>query len=132
MTGYSDRDTKHCPGVSGNIKDMSRAYIELKLLSIGLPPAYKGFRYIVDAIFILSDTTWNCDKVMVLYDKIAKINGSTCKKVEKDIRYILDLSRRNGNSETKQYLGCEYPQTKNTLYRLCSMIEQDYSKGGEE
>ena len=103
---------------------MNREYIENKLIDIGIAPANKGFRYITDAIMIMKNPEWKCDKITVLYDAIARINGSTYGGVEKGIRYSLNMARKNGNKETARYLGQEYRQNKNTLIRLCRMINE--------
>lgn len=104
---------------------MNRKYIEYKLMEIGVSPAYKGFGYIVDSILILGDPEWNCNKITLVYDKIAKTHKTTYKRIEKDIRYALKAARNTKNPNVTKYLGSDYPQTKNTLYRLCSIFSMD-------
>mgnify|MGYP001623976342 CR=1 FL=1 len=104
---------------------MNRKYIEYKLMEIGFSPAYKGFSYIVDAILILGDPEWKCSKITQAYEKISKIHKSTYARVEKDIRYALKAARNTKNPNVNQYLGTDYPQTKNTLYRILYSLSMD-------
>ena len=71
---------------------MTERYVKKRLLEMGIPVSVKGFGFILSAIMILARSDWNCDKIMLLYKKIAQEKGVTSASVERNIRYALSIA----------------------------------------
>lgn len=67
------------------------------LNEIGMPPHLKGYKYILDASFLVFN---NFDLLSsatgLLYPQIAQINETEAARVERDIRHAIDVSWKRG------------------------------------
>lgn len=68
------------------------------LKSVGIPVNIKGFRYLKNAIEIVTKDITNMDRITKrLYQKIADLHNSTPSRVERDIRHAIEVAYNRGN-----------------------------------
>lgn len=105
---------------------MKRNDIKNVLLKIGIPTGNNGFKYITDAILILSENP-DISITKELYPMIAKQNSTTGSRVERSIRYAFEIARSpKGNYDAvEHYIGFINCQNHNSLKMLCMRIEQE-------
>lgn len=74
-------------------------YITKMMLDAGLPAHLKGYRYLRTAI-LLSEKDMNVvgSVTKLLYPEVAKIYGTTDRKVERAIRNAIEISWERGNA----------------------------------
>ena len=75
-----------------------------KLNEVGMSPSLKGYRYIITAVKeVLSDENALDGVTKILYPRVARIHKCTPQRVEKGIRYAIELAwSRNNKSELKE------------------------------
>lgn len=96
---------------------MSRNEIENILVEVGVPLNIKGFKYIADAMVLCFDG-WNEAAITNLYEKIARMNGTSAKAVERGIRTAFSGTRKSGEPEyVIKYFG-KYHQNSRCLRHL--------------
>lgn len=75
-----------------------RGMIVLLLNEIGMPPHLKGYKYLLEASFLVfNDFDLLSSVSALLYPKIAKMYNTEPARVERDIRHAIDVSWRRGN-----------------------------------
>jgi Response regulator containing a CheY-like receiver domain and an HTH DNA-binding domain len=68
------------------------------LKSVGIPVNIKGFRYLKNAIEIVTKDISNMDRITKrLYQQIADNHNSTPSRVERDIRHAIEVAYNRGN-----------------------------------
>ena len=107
---------------------MTRGYVEKKLLEIGMPASCKGFGYIVDAVMVLHNPEWKCDKMMAIYQTMASKNKTSSANVEHCMRTAFATSRNEGGENIEKYFGKYHMGNKNTLFTFFRMLSIE--KGG--
>lgn len=96
------------------------------LIEIGMPADSKGFGYIVDAMCLFEDSTWRNGKITNLYEKIAKMKGTTAPSVERAIRHAFGVSLTRGNAEqVAKWLTFQNPTNGNLLHVLYIRLTQE-------
>ncbi len=77
------------------------------LYDLMLPPNYKGYRYLKDAILMLSDENYECNSFTKnIYPVIAEKYGSTPQNIEKNIRSsIIKIYEVNSRDDLEKVLG---------------------------
>lgn len=98
------------------------------LLEMGMPADIKGFRYITEIMCLYdNDNKLVDEKLMSVYETIAKQNDTTVSRVERCVRHAFSTVLENRDSESvKSYL--DTPHRKNgvllaTLYYRLKMEE---------
>ncbi len=106
---------------------MKRSRIEDVLLEIGIPASSKGFTYITDAIILFDKKGPEISVMKELYPTIAKMRGATPSKVERGIRYSLEVARsEKGNQEAaRHYIGNTHCTNSNSLRQLYMMLKRE-------
>lgn len=71
--------------------------IHKKLLDLGVPAGILGFQHIHDALKLLTEDvvgggTVMRYNIMSLYDRVAKMNGTTGSRVERAIRHAIEVA----------------------------------------
>lgn len=80
-------------------------YITKTMLEAGLPAHLKGYRYLRTAILISEKDMKVVGSVTkLLYPEVAKIYGTTDRKVERAIRNAIEISWERGNAEVLEDL----------------------------
>ena len=65
-----------------------RERVQEILMEIGIPANLKGFKYILDIMELFEeDEAWRNAKMMIVYEKVARMNKTNYCRVEKSIRY---------------------------------------------
>lgn len=77
------------------------------LYDLMLPPSYKGYRYIKDAILMLCDDNYVCTSFTKnIYPVIAEKYGSTSQNIEKNIRSAVNkIYAVNSREDLEKALG---------------------------
>lgn len=75
------------------MKNLERINIEIFLKKQGFSTHLKGFKFLASAIVFMIKNIDKELKIMDLYKEIGKKHNATSYKVERDIRYLLSLSR---------------------------------------
>lgn len=107
---------------------MTKEYVEKRLLEIGIPASYKGFDYITDAIMLLLNPKWDCNKITAIYHALASKNNTSPQNIEHCMRTTFKTARNEGNEITEKYLGKHLSNNKNTLFTLFRYLSLE--KGG--
>lgn len=99
---------------------------ENALIEMGMPANLYGFRYIVYAMELLQNEENRCEKMMLLYQSIAKRYSTTVSKVERAIRHAFGIVLDKGNPEAvEKYLTLHRTTNGNLLYTLYFRLEQE-------
>lgn len=70
------------------------------LSRIGMPPHYKGYRYVIDAILlVIQDKTWLHGVTKRLYPEVGKRYNTSSVQVERAIRHAIEITWEKGNLE---------------------------------
>ena len=77
------------------------------LYDLMLPPNYKGYRYLKDAILMLCDENHECNSFTKnIYPVIAEKYGSTSQNIEKNIRSaVMKIYEVNSKEDLEKVLG---------------------------
>lgn len=107
---------------------MTKKFVNKKLLEIGFPAKYCGFKYISSAIMILDVRADSDVKMTWMYYVIAKEYNTTPRAVEHAIRYSLQMAQTNTTDPDKiaHYIGIEKPQNQTSLFRLYMVLKDEY------
>jgi hypothetical protein len=107
---------------------MTKKFVNKKLLEIGFPAKYCGFKYISSAIMILDGRSDSDVKMTWMYYVIAKEYNTTPGAVERGIRYSLQAVRTNmiNPDKIEHYIGLENPQNQTSLFRLYMVLKDEY------
>ncbi len=90
-------------------KQIILQYLTNQFASIGIPASFKGYRYLLDAIMLVSqDNAWLNGVTRGLYPTVARANRTTASHVERSIRYALETAWSRGDLE---YLQDLFPYT---------------------
>jgi len=77
-----------------HIQQFLAGYLE----KLGIPPHYKGHRYLLDAILLASqDHAWLSGVTKRLYPAVARHSRTTACQVERSIRYAIDTAWAKGD-----------------------------------
>ena len=77
----------------------SMAKIEEMLLTLGIYPKYKGYKYLIDAaLFVINDKNAVNNLTQNVYPNIAKTNNTTITQVQSAIRNVIDVMYCRGNT----------------------------------
>ena len=72
-----------------------RERVQEILMEIGIPANLKGFKYILDIMELFEeDEAWRNAKMMIVYEKVARMNKTNYCRVEK---YLSVVNVTNGN-----------------------------------
>lgn len=88
------------------------------LIEMGIPANHKGFHYILDAMEIYAkDKEYVSGKTTALYERIARMNGTTASRVERGIRYSFGIAVTEGNLDSlnKYMTAAQRPTNGNLL-----------------
>ena len=73
--------------------------IEEMLLTLGIYPKYKGYKYLLDAaIYVINDKNSVNNLTQNVYPIIAKVNNTTISQVQSAIRNVIDVMYCRGNT----------------------------------
>lgn len=106
--------------------------IENALMAMGVPANISGFNYIKEAVLIRerdgADVKW-----MGVYAEIAKRYGKTVSKVERGIRYALEVARSaNGDyDEVNHYIGFINTSNASSLCHLHRAVKNEMEEDGD-
>ena len=77
------------------------------LYDLMLPPNYKGYKYLKDAILMLCDENYECNSFTKnIYPVIAEKYGSTSQNIEKNIRSaVMKIYEVNSKEDLEKVLG---------------------------
>lgn len=78
---------------------MKTTEIMKALDKIGAPKSNLGYKYIMDALNILSEDTDYFGKITGVYHEIGSRNNSSASRVERAIRHEIDIIYKCGNPE---------------------------------
>lgn len=99
-----------------------------KLNEVGMPPSLKGYRYIITAVKEVLNNENILDGVTkILYPKVARVHKCTPQRVEKGIRYAIELawSRNNGSKLKEEFSYIMAPMQKRpTNSEFIAMLSQ--------
>ncbi|HKM18368.1 MAG: response regulator [Firmicutes bacterium] len=89
----------------GRNRGPMRQFLAGYLANLGIPPNYKGHRYLIDAILLASqDHAWLNGITKRLYPAVARSNHTGAGHVERSIRYAIDAAWTKGDLEQLQKL----------------------------
>ena len=110
---------------------MNRTHIENILLQMGVPASISGFRYIIDAMFLLEQEGTEDLKYTYLYHLIAKKHNSTIARVERAIRHAFSVARtKNADRElVEHYIGFIHKTNASSLKMFYLRLKEDEEKG---
>lgn len=106
---------------------IAREKVEDVLLEMGMPSNIAGFKYIIDAIEILSKdetakTTW-------VYQLVANKHTTTVSCVERAIRHALQTVRTKGNVDAiEHYIGFKNVANASSLHQLLLMVRRERNR----
>lgn len=78
---------------------MKTTEIMKALDKIGAPKSTLGYKYIIDAITLLSEDTSYFRKITMMYHEIGSHNNSNAHRIERAIRHEVELIYKHGNPE---------------------------------
>lgn len=108
---------------------MNRNRVEDVLFDMGVPASHRGFDYIVDAMEVIEKEGCDVSATKALYPAIAKKNKTKPERVERAIRYALELVYgENGKREVvDKYIGSNRTNTPAlvSLYRHLKREEEN-------
>lgn len=108
---------------------MNRNKVEDVLFAMGIPASNRGFDYIVDAMEVIEKEGCDVSATKALYPAIAKRNKTKPERVERSIRYALELVHgENGKREVvDKYIGSNRTNTPAlvSLYRHLKREEEE-------
>lgn len=90
-------------------KEQHRHYIQDRVVNyfslIGVPPHYKGYRYLIDAISLVSeDSNWLNGITKRLYPSIGRRYNTSYMQVERAIRHAIEITWEKGDLDQLQRL----------------------------
>lgn len=105
---------------------MLRTRIEDALVEMGIPTNIQGFLYIVDAVEILVEKP-NAQITKFLYPEIAEKRKTKVNRVERAIRYALEVARSaKGNFDAvERFIGFANCTNSASLHRLALNIKRE-------
>lgn len=96
------------------------------LIEMGLPANIKGFKFIVSAMELFADETYDSTKTIDLYKKIAEIYGDKYTRVERAIRHAFAVLIQKGDYDAvNKYLTFQNTKNSNLLAVLYLRILQE-------
>lgn len=104
-----------------------------RLAELGVPPHFKGYQYLRDAIsIVVQDSTMLNGVTKYLYPTIARRHGSSPQRVERAIRNAIEVTMTRGNLEEIQRVfgysvdaGKGKPSNSSFIARLADQIRLD-------
>lgn len=79
-------------------RQMVTQFLTSYFTKIGIPASFKGHRYLLDAILLVSqDCSWMNSITKRLYPAVARCNKTTASHVERSIRYAIDTAWTRGD-----------------------------------
>ncbi|MFS8543745.1 MAG: sporulation transcription factor Spo0A, partial [Limnochordales bacterium] len=124
-------------GVSGRSRDAFQQAvlqeITRRLAELGVPPHFKGYQYLRDAISIVVQDMGMLNGVTkFLYPTIARRHGSSPQRVERAIRNAIEVTMTRGNLEEIQRVfgysmdACKgKPSNSSFIARLADQVRLD-------
>ena len=97
-----------------------RERVQEILMEIGIPANLKGFKYILDIMELFEeDEAWRNAKMMIVYEKVARMNKTNYCRVEKSIRYAFSNAVTYGDlALVEKYLSVVNVTNGNLLHTL--------------
>ncbi|OUM99775.1 MAG: sporulation transcription factor Spo0A [Firmicutes bacterium ZCTH02-B6] len=111
--------------------------ITRRLADLGVPPHFKGYQYLRDAIsIVVQDSTMLNGVTKYLYPTIARRHGSSPQRVERAIRNAIEVTMTRGNLEEIQRVfgysvdaGKGKPSNSSFIARLADQVRLDVRAG---
>lgn len=112
---------------------MNRNKVEDVLFAIGIPANMKGFKYIIDAVEIISRDGCTVSITGVLYPEVADMNHTTPSRVERAIRHAFEIANSNrGDYEVfEKYIGHINTNNGAALTSLYKRIKREEEEKAE-
>lgn len=104
-----------------------RERVQEILLEIGIPANLKGFKYILDIMDLFEeDEAWRNAKMMIVYEKVARMNETNYCRVEKSIRYAFSNAVTYGDLDlVEKYLSVVNVTNGNLLHTLYAKVSEE-------
>ena len=101
-----------------------RERVQEILMEIGIPANLKGFKYILDIMELFEeDEAWRNAKMMIVYEKVARMNKTNYCRVEKSIRYAFSNAVTYGDlALVEKYLSVVNVTNGNLLHTLYARV----------
>lgn len=112
---------------------MNRNKVEDVLFAMGIPANVKGFKYIIDAVQIISRDGCTVSITGVLYPEVADMNHTTPSRVERAIRHAFEIANSNrGDYEVfEKYIGHINTNNGAALTSLYKRIKREEEEKAE-
>lgn len=112
---------------------MNRNKVEDVLFAMGIPANVKGFKYIIDAVEIISRDGCTVSITGVLYPEVADMNHTTPSRVERAIRHAFEIANSNrGDYEVfEKYIGHINTNNGAALTSLYKRIKREEEEKAE-
>ncbi len=106
---------------------MMRERVQEILMEIGIPANLKGFKYILDIMELFEeDEAWRNAKMMIVYEKVARMNKTNYCRVEKSIRYAFSNAVTYGDlALVEKYLSVVNVTNGNLLHTLYAKVAEE-------
>lgn len=110
---------------------MDRNKVEDVLFAMGIPANIKGFGCIADALDVMDEKGCNASITKIIYPGVAKKNYTTPSKVERSIRYAIEIanSERGDYEIFEKYIG--HINTNNGAALACLYKHLKREEGGK-
>lgn len=104
-----------------------RERVQEILMEIGIPANLKGFKYILDIMELFEeDEAWRNAKMMIVYEKVARMNKTNYCRVEKSIRYAFSNAVTYGDlALVEKYLSVVNVTNGNLLHTLYARVSEE-------
>lgn len=104
-----------------------RERVQEILMEIGIPANLKGFKYILDIMELFEeDEAWRNAKMMIVYEKVARMNKTNYCRVEKSIRYAFSNAVTYGDlTLVEKYLSVVNVTNGNLLHTLYARVSEE-------
>ena len=112
-----------------SVNNKDKKNIQKVIDDLGVKPNQSGYFYIVDGVSAALETIREgkaCKQVMNMYIDIAKKHGTTSTRVERDIRYSIEVVHKNANNLYEGLFPNEEKKPKNSAFlsRLALYVDQ--------
>ncbi len=124
-------------GSSANQRQMLYERLAHRFSKMGVPPHYKGYRYLVEAVLLVcADKRWLTGITKHLYPEIGRRFGTSAGQVERAIRHALEVTWEKGDaaeiaalfpSSRKDDRG--KPTNSSFIAKMADVITMEHSSG---
>lgn len=99
-----------------------------EMLNLGIPAHLKGYQYVrTSVMIILQDEMAVTSPTKLLYPQVAKIHETTDQKVERDIRYVIEIVWNRSPEHFNEYFNSKWtvrPTNSEFLAALKEVVKQ--------